>query len=183
MAHIIAADEKIDPKELNYFIWLMNNFGIDAHHRAILQDDLKGRGRIDEIHKDITNPRDRQALINWARIVMNVDGVVDPREKEMFDQLVKLNEEASRTTSSEYVELGKSILQLEKENQLWAELAEAGSMLNQRAPMWAWIAPRYVGSLMFGRILASGNRFAIGMLVLGVLAMIFILIMASLKSH
>lgn len=177
-AHIIAADGKIDPKELNWFIWLMNNYGLDVPRREILQQDLKGSSDVFEIHKCITNPLDRQALLRWARVVMNVDGNVDPREKELFERLVRLNEEADRRDSSEYVDLGRSILQLRKENRLWAEMAEAGAMLNQRVPMWPW-RQRIVAWLLFHRIVASGNRFAIGLLILGALAMVFILWLAS----
>jgi hypothetical protein len=173
VAHVIAADQKIDPKELNWFIWLMNTYGVDAHRRAILEQDLKHRSSIEEIHAQITDFQDRERLINWARVAMNVDGDVDPREKDLFEKIKLLNERANRASSSEYFDLAKSILQQQKESRLWEELAEAGGMLNQPIPMWGW--GRYAAFSVMAQALGSGNRFAVGFVILGVLVMVFLL--------
>jgi hypothetical protein len=158
VALMLGVDGTVDPKEEKWFLWLLNTYGATSEQREILQREMRGFCKVEEVHPLITGAQDRERLLNWARVAMDADGVIDPKEKELFEKIKELNQRVSNVESSEYFDLAKSILQLEKENQLWKELAEAGKIYSEKRYNSLY-GSNYFASSMIVRGLSTGNRF------------------------
>jgi|GEM_PF-3941081 len=128
---MLAVDHKIDAKERTWFLTVMNSFGVRFRQRAVLRDHLMNRSTesLETVFARI-NSEDQKRLLNFLKVAMNVDGEVSPSEKEFFDRVMDLNNKLS--ISTDYTELGRSLLKHENETRLWKSLGELGVILSKR---------------------------------------------------
>ncbi len=132
VAMILAADGHVDEREEKWFLLCMRSYPLTHEQREILRAHLKGEGNIEELHGRVTGEKDRERLMNWVRVAISRDGKIDPAERQLLEHIQALNRLRSSVPRTEYEELAGSLLQADKDVQLWKDLGEAGRYFGKR---------------------------------------------------
>lgn len=139
VALMLSQDGSVDAKEQQWFLWLMRSHELTADQRQILREDLKGKGRPEEILPRIVDPDDQQQLQRWARVAMRLDGVIDPAERRLFAQIQALVGNVGDLDHQTYRAAARELLEVRGDGQLWQELGEAAKEYSLRKS-------RYIGT-------------------------------------
>lgn len=130
IALLLAEDKVLHPKERAWFFALACNHGATFLQRLTLNKYLHGRAteHLDDILIHI-DKEDHQRLLNFLRVGMRQDGVVTNSELTFYHRVQR---KLQTGTSPNYISLGRSLRQRDKELELWRELEVFGKVLSQR---------------------------------------------------
>lgn len=91
---IAHADGKITNSERALIHDFLQSHDFSPEQVAILDKDLAGGVRIEDVFSLITDHRDRAHLINFARVLVNVDGDFDDAERKIMEHITAAHAEA-----------------------------------------------------------------------------------------
>ena len=86
LAHI---DGQITNSETDLIHNYMSAFLFTDAQEKTLDNELRSAANFDSIYPQITDPRDRAHLINFARILFYIDGELANIEQQFFDEINK----------------------------------------------------------------------------------------------
>ena len=132
IAIMLNLDERHSPKQMKWFLKLIDNYDLTQLQREVLHSDLKNPPDIEAIHRKIISSSDRDSLLKWMITVINVDKKKYPEEQELLNKIKDLNFEANQKEKDIYFELGKSIVKANLEVQFWKELENTGNFFNRK---------------------------------------------------
>lgn len=129
VAMMVGADGQLESREREWFVKLMNTYGIPREQLEIFIQDFSGKTPIEEIHKSITNEKDRERLLAWAKFAAQLDGKIHLKERAILNKIEELNKEAA-PVFLEYSEYEKAREEQTRDVQMWQDLGEFGKFLN-----------------------------------------------------
>jgi hypothetical protein len=132
VALALGVDGKIDPKAGAWFLSLLETYGLTSSQKEVLHSDLRGQGNIDEIYSHIWRPRDRERLLNWLHVSMQLESGLHPKANKIYELVKELNRTSSPESPISYAALAEAFLEEEKNKELWIELEEAGRFFSQK---------------------------------------------------
>lgn len=146
VAHLLAADGEVHAKEQEWFLWCIRSFELSREQRDLLRRDLKGEGELRQFLRGVTDARDQVRLGRWARTVVQLDGRVSEDEKEVLAEIQRLGKDEEIPLSDSIRETPELLMNLKRDEQLWADFAEAGGFYTQRVrerffnfwEAWGW---------------------------------------------
>lgn len=133
---MLHVDGRVDREEEKWFRHVLATCSLPENIEQQLLCELESPGSIEEILPLIRHPDDRRQLLALAKIAMQIDGKVDEREKELFDQILNAKE-PKPGYADELVSHTNRII-------LWEKLKEAGRYLrrSRRGVLWSWRTPK-----------------------------------------
>lgn len=132
---MLTRDGKIHPRELKWFTWMIDRQNLSPSQRQNLMEDLQRPPPLEQVFAQISID-DRQRLIDWLRIAMNIDGDLSKSESHFFHKVLELAESVQQPHPSADQVLAAALLEHQSNVQFWQDLGRVGKVLTTRVRWW-----------------------------------------------
>ena len=160
---LAGINKPVGAKERAWLAKIIEGQTFSDEQRSALEQDFARPPDFLEIFKGIAYFYDREKVIEFARIVFNIDGEFSPIEKQAFEALRNTHRELSGDILPKLESLGSELASREKRKVFFNDLFEAGEILAQRPKSFY---QSFFTDNLYIRSLVSGNRLVIWFFVI-----------------
>lgn len=133
MAIFISIDGELHDKQVKWFTWLIKSRVVNPEHQKLLLEDLKNPPKIQDLFSDVMDS-DRERLLGWARIAVNIDGKLDEEEKALYSHLKELIERDNLLKGDSHRVIAQAIIEYLKTSRSDLDLVNVLSRNFNRLP-------------------------------------------------
>jgi hypothetical protein len=131
-------DGTVHTAELKWFRQLIGRFSLQPDQIKILERDLHRPPELMPLIQKIS-VLDREQLLSWLRVAMNIDGKITAEEEKFFESVRPLLESDDLDIKESQQIIARELISQTNRIQNWNELKEAGQYFSKtRFSYWGW---------------------------------------------
>ncbi len=133
IAQSLSKDRSLVGEEKYWLMWMLNKHKATTEQKEqVLSELRKPSVPIHELFAQVSNKNDRERLLSWLHIAVNIDGVVHSREKCFIDEITSRNQDLEKFLQSDtHLEMAKEIIKIEENKKFWQSVGAVGHILQQ----------------------------------------------------